>query len=60
MVVGRNLWGLHPSLPFTVGLSPATVALSSRGGPSVTAEQHPGKSQVEENKHNQPGIWDSN
>lgn len=33
MVVGRNLWGLHPSLPFTVGLSPAIVALTSRGGP---------------------------
>lgn len=37
------------------------TVISSRGSvwlrwPHATSEQHPGKSQVEENKHNQPGL----
>lgn len=33
MVVGRGLWGPHPSPPLAAGLSSAAEALSGRGGP---------------------------
>lgn len=51
MVAGQKLWGLQPSLPLAAGLS-LKPWLWLRWT-CVTAEQHPGKKQVEENKHNQ-------